>query len=105
MVEGRDKIASDIARLIGNIPLLSGGNPGVHGVAGIGAGSVLDVLSLELVNEVIRIGDEDAAEMSRRSACEEGILAGTSSGAATWAALYLAARKEKPRQIVSGNSP
>ena len=73
-------------------PVLSGGNPGPHKIQGIGAGFVPDVLRMDLVDEIIRVANEDAGAMARRLAREEGILAGISSGAATWAALEVAKR-------------
>lgn len=73
-------------------PVLSGGNPGPHKIQGIGAGFVPDVLRMDLVDEIIRVTNEDAGAMARRLAREEGILAGISSGAATWAALEVAKR-------------
>ncbi len=75
-------------------PVLSGGNPGPHRIQGIGAGFVPDVLRLELVDEVIKVTGDDAAATARRLAKEEGILAGISSGAATYAALQAASREE-----------
>jgi cysteine synthase A len=81
-------------------PVLSGGSPGSHKIAGIGAGFVPDVLKLDLVDEIIRVTDEDAATMSRRLAREEGILVGISSGAATWAALQVAKRQQNRRKLI-----
>jgi cysteine synthase A len=73
-------------------PVLSGGNPGPHKIQGIGAGFVPNVLRMDLVDEIIKVANEDAGAMARRLAREEGILAGISSGAATWAALEVAKR-------------
>ncbi|MFH1305760.1 MAG: cysteine synthase A [Candidatus Omnitrophota bacterium] len=74
-------------------PVLSGGAPGAHKIQGIGAGFVPEVLDREIVDEIIRVSDNDAGEIARRLAKEEGILAGISSGAAVWAALEVARRK------------
>lgn len=75
-------------------PVLSGGAAGPHKIQGIGAGFVPDVLQKELLDEVVRVTYEDAVATARRMAKEEGILIGISGGAASWAALQLAHRKE-----------
>jgi cysteine synthase A len=81
-------------------PVLSGGSPGPHKIQGIGAGFVPAVLRLDLIDEIIRVHYSDAEETAARLAREEGILAGISSGAAVWAALQIAARKESRGQTV-----
>ncbi len=75
-------------------PVLSGGKPGPHKLQGIGAGFVPPVLKRELLDEIIPVEDEAALATARRLARQEGLLCGISSGAATWAALELAARPE-----------
>ena len=75
-------------------PVLSGGVPGPHKIQGIGAGFVPAVLNTAIYDEVVTCTAEDAYAMSRRLAREEGILAGISAGANTWAALEVARRPE-----------
>ena len=81
-------------------PVLSKGSPGAHRIQGIGAGFVPAVLQRDLVDEIVRVKNEDAFETARRLAKEEGILAGISSGAATYAALAVAARPENEGKMI-----
>jgi cysteine synthase A len=81
-------------------PVLSGGNPGPHKIAGIGAGFLPGVLNTKIYNEVIPVTDSDAAETTRQLSLKEGLLCGISSGAAMWAALRVAKKLGKGEKVV-----
>jgi cysteine synthase A len=81
-------------------PVLSGGSPKPHKIQGIGAGFVPQVLDMKLVDEVIQVTHQDAGAVARRLAREEGILAGVSGGAAVWAAIQVAQRRENAGRLV-----
>jgi cysteine synthase A len=80
--------------------VLSGEKPGSHKIQGIGAGFIPEVLRVDLVDEIIKVKNEDAASTVKRLAREEGILSGISSGAAVWAAMEVAKRIESKDKLI-----
>jgi cysteine synthase A len=82
-------------------PLLSGGQPGPHAIQGIGPNFVPPILNTKIYDEIIRVSNNDAADITQRLAVEEGLLVGISSGAACWAALQVAARLGKGKRVVT----
>ena len=84
-----------------NSAVLSGEERGAHRIQGIGAGFIPDILKTELIDEVIKVKDDDAASMAKRLAGQEGILAGISSGAAVWASVKAAEREENYGKLIT----
>jgi cysteine synthase A len=100
VIKQRKKTFKAIAVEPETSPVLSGGNPGPHKIQGIGAGFVPQVLNKAVIDEIIRVKDEDAGATARRLARLEGILGGISSGAALWAAIEVANRKENDGKLI-----
>ena len=81
-------------------PVLSGGQAGSHPLQGIGAGFIPKILNTRIYDEIVRVKNDDAMNLARRMAREEGLLVGISSGAAMWAALEVAKRAENKGKLI-----
>lgn len=100
----REKFGADVLIVAvepSRSPVLSGGRAGMHGIQGIGASFIPGVLDRAVYNEIIRVEDKDATQMSRRLAHEEGILAGISAGANVFAARKIAERLGAGKTVVT----
>lgn len=100
----REKFGADVLIVAvepSRSPVLSGGRAGMHGIQGIGASFIPGVLDRTVYNEIIRVEDKDATQMSRRLAHEEGILAGISAGANVFAARKIAERLGAGKTVVT----
>ncbi len=80
--------------------VLSGGRPAPHKIQGIGAGFIPEILNMDIIDEIIQVSDEDAADMTGTIIRKEGILTGISGGAAMWAALKIAERRESENKNI-----
>ncbi len=100
VIKARKKDFTAIAVEPDTSPVLSGESPGPHKIQGIGAGFIPDILNRDIIDEIIRVQDKDAGATARRLARLEGIFVGISSGAACWAALEVAKRKENAGKII-----
>ena len=100
VLKARKKSVKIIAVDPAKSPVLSGGSPAPHKIQGIGAGFIPDVLNRAVIDEIIKVEDEAAGFTTRRLAVAEGILGGISSGAAMYAALEVAKRKESAGKLI-----
>ena len=81
-------------------PVISGGEPGAHKIQGIGAGFIPKVLNKKIIDQVIKVKDDDAGNIARKLAKQEGLFVGISSGAAMWAALKISKLEENKNKMI-----
>ncbi len=84
-----------------NSPVLSGGRQGPHAIQGIGAGFIPEVLNRDIIDEIVKVSDDDAYAMTKRLIKEEGILCGVSSGANLYAAMQTAKKLGRDKKVVT----
>ena len=102
VLKSRNKDIKIVAVEPENSAVLSGGQPGRHGIQGIGAGFIPNVLNTSIIDQIIKVSNNDAFDTARLLASKEGIMAGISSGAAAWAAFSIAEKEEnKGKTIVA----
>ena len=82
-------------------PVLSDGDPGPHKIQGIGAGFIPEILNLDIIDEIIKVKNEDAFAVSQKLCRKEGIMAGISSGANAWAAIEVAKKAGMGKTVVT----
>jgi cysteine synthase A len=100
MLKERNSKIQTIAVEPQDSPVISGGQPGLHKIQGIGAGFIPEILNVGIIDETIRVSNEEAIETAQKLIREEGILAGISSGAAVHAAIKIANRKENINKLI-----
>ena len=100
VIKARKPSVKIVAAEPADSPVISGGKPGPHKIQGWGAGFIPKVLKTELIDETIRVKNEDAGDLARRLCKEEGILSGISCGGALWAALEVAKRPESEGKLI-----
>jgi cysteine synthase A len=104
VIKGR-KALTTIAVEPTNSPVISGGKPGPHKIQGIGAGFIPKNCNTSVIDDAVKVENEDAFAMSQRVALEEGILGGISTGANIWAAIEIAKRPESAGKMIVTVAP
>jgi cysteine synthase A len=105
VIKSRKPTFQSVAVEPADSPVISGGKPGPHKIQGIGAGFIPGNLNTKVIDEVIKVANDDAFAMARRLAKEEGILCGISSGANVWAAIQFAKRPENKGKLIVTIAP
>lgn len=100
VLKSRNKDIKVVAVEPENSAVLSGGQPGRHGIQGIGAGFIPNVLNTGIIDQIVKVSNKDAYETARLLASKEGIMAGISSGAAAWASFQIAEKEENKGKMI-----